>query len=200
MVSRSGLPTRNRRILALIVVLGLYVASASAQEAPVELSGGYQLISLEPGHDTQTLRIGWYVDVAGNLNRVFGIVGQVGGNYRSTDVLGNDVRFTVHEFMGGIRASSRANSRLVPFAQALAGPVRASLSFQGQAVSVTKFALQFGGGVNWRPTQRIGIRIGADYLRIFNDQEGRDIGDLSGGDTGNHALRFVAGVVVPLGR
>ena len=189
-----------RSFLALIVVLGLLTAPASAQEAPVELSGGYQLISLEPGHDTQTLRTGWYVDVAGNLTRVFGIVGQVGGNYRSQEVLGNKLRFTVHEFMGGIRARSTANARLVPFAQALAGPVRARLSFEGQAVSVTKFALQFGGGVNWKLTQRIGIRVGADYLRIFNEQEGRDIGDLSGGDTGDHALRFVAGVAVPLGR
>jgi opacity protein-like surface antigen len=189
-----------RSFLALIVVLGPCVAPASAQEAPVEASGGYQLISLEPGHDTQTLRTGWYVDVAGNLTRVFGIVGQVGGNYRSRDVLGNDVRFTVHEFMGGIRARPTGDSRLVPFAHALAGPVRARLSVQGQAVSVTKFALQFGGGVNWRLTPRIGIRVGADYLRIFNEQEGRDIGDLSGGDRGDHALRFVAGVVVPLGR
>jgi hypothetical protein len=189
-----------RRCLALIVVLGLWVAPASAQETPVELSGGYQLISLEPGHDTQTLRTGWYVDVAGNLTRVLEIVGQVGGNYRSRDGLGNDVRFTVHEFMGGIRARTPADSRLVPFAQALAGPVRARLSVQGQSVSVTKFALQFGGGANWRLTRRIGIRVGADYLRIFNEQEGRDIGDLSGGDRGDHAVRFVAGIVVPLGR
>ena len=29
-------------------------------------------------------------------------------------------------------------------------------------------------------------------------QEGRDIGDLSGGDRGDHALRFVAGAVLPL--
>jgi hypothetical protein len=194
-------PSRHvRGFVALIVVLGLFVPPASAQEAPVELSGGYQLISLEPGHDTQTLRTGWYVDVAGNLTRVFAIVGQVGGNYRSRDVLGNEVRFTVHEFMGGVRARSTAHSRLVPFAQALAGPVRARLSVQGQAVSVTKFALQFGGGINGRLTPRIGIRVGADYLRIFNEQEGRDIGDLSGGDRGDHAVRFVAGIVVPLGR
>ena len=190
----------GRSFLALIVVLGLFAAPASAQEAPVELSGGYQLISFEPGHDTQTLRTGWYADGAGNLTRVFAIVGQVGGNYRSRDVLGTDVRFTVHEFMAGIRARSSASAKVVPFAQALAGPVRASLSVQGQAVSVTKFGLQFGGGVNWRLTPRIGLRVGADYLRIFNEQEGRDIGDLSGGDRGDHAVRFAAGVVVPLGR
>ena len=142
-------------------------------------------ISLEPGHDTQTLRTGWYVDLAGNLTRVFAIVGQVGGNYRSRDVLGNDLRFSMHEFMGGIRASGTANTRFVPFGQVLAGPVRANLSLMGEGVSVTKFALQFGGGVNWRLTQRIGIRMGADYLRIFNGQEGRDIGDLSGGDRGD---------------
>jgi opacity protein-like surface antigen len=100
----------------------------------------------------------------------------------------------------GIRTSSRGNAAVVPFGQALAGAVRANLSLQGEGVSVTKFALQFGGGVNWRLTQRIGIRVGADYLRIFNGQEGRDIGDLSGGDRGDHALRFVAGAVLPLAR
>ena len=191
-------PMLFRRFLMLVLVLGRFVAPAAAQEAPVELSGGYQLVSLEPGEDAQTLRTGWYVDVAGNLTRVFAVVGQVGGNYRSRGALGSDLRFSLHEFMGGIRASSRANTTVVPFGQVLAGPVRASLSFMGDGVSVTKFALQFGGGVNVRLTQRIGIRVGADYLRIFNDQEGRDIGDLSGGDRGDHALRFVAGVVLPL--
>jgi Outer membrane protein beta-barrel domain len=188
----------SRGFLTLALVLGRFVTPASAQEARVEVSGGYQLISLEPGHDTQTLRTGWYVDLAGNLTRVLAIVGQVGGNYRSRDVLGNDLRFSMHEFMGGIRASSTANTTVVPFGQVLAGPVRAHLGLLGEGVSVTKFALQFGGGVNWRLTQRIGIRVGADYLRILNGQEGRDIGDLSGGDRGEHALRFVAGVVLPL--
>ena len=189
-----------RDFLTLVLVVGRFVAPASAQEAPVELSGGYQLISLEPGQDqnTQTLRTGWYIDLAGNLTRVFAIVGQVGGNYRSRDLVGDELRFSLHEFMGGIRASGRANTMVVPFGQVLVGPVRANLSLLGESVSVTKFALQFGGGVNWRLTQRIGIRVGADYLRIFNEQEGRDIGDLSGGDTGGHALRFVAGAVLPL--
>ena len=189
-----------RGFLVLLLLLGQFVAPASAQDAPVELSGGYQLVSLEPRHDTQTLRTGWYIDVAGNLTRMLAIVGQVGGNYRSRDLLGNELRFSMHEFMGGIRASSRGNAAVVPFGQALAGAVRANLSLQGEGVSVTKFALQFGGGVNWRLTQRIGIRVGADYLRIFNGQEGRDIGDLSGGDRGDHALRFVAGAVLPLAR
>ena len=189
-----------RNFLALVLVVGRFAAPASAQEAPVELSGGYQLISLEPGQDqnTQTLRTGWYIDLAGNLTRVFAIVGQVGGNYRSRDLFGNELRFSLHELMGGIRASGRASTTVVPFGQALIGPVRASLNHLGEGASVTKFALQFGGGVNWRLTQRIGIRVGADYLRIFNEQEGRDIGDLSGGDEGGHALRLVAGVVLPL--
>jgi hypothetical protein len=189
-----------RDFLTLVLVVGGFVAPASAQEAPVELSGGYQLISLEPGQDqnTQTLRTGWYIDLAGNLTRVFAIVGQVGGNYRSRDVFGTELRFSLHEFMGGIRASGRTNTTVVPFGQALIGPVRASLSVLGDRVSVTKLALQFGGGVNWRLTRRIGVRVGADYLRIFNGQEGRDIGDLSGGDTGGYALRFVAGAVLPL--
>ena len=190
---------RFRGLLVVVFVLGCFAAPASAQDAPVELSGGYQLITLEPGHDTQTLRTGWYLDVAGNLSRMFAVVGEVGGNYRSKDLLGGELRLSVHEFMGGIRASSRAKTAVVPFGHALAGAVRANLSSQGDGVSVTKFALQFGGGVNLTLTPRIGIRVGADYLRIFNGQEGRDIGDLSGGDQGNHALRFVAGAVVPLG-
>ena len=185
--------------LLLAVILGQGVAVASAQEAPVELSGGYQLVSLEPGHDTQTLRTGWYVDLGWNLTRVFAIVGQVGGNYRNRDLLDDELRFSLHEFLGGIRVSSRATPKVVPFGHALVGPVHASLSFAGEGVSVTKFAVQLGGGLNWNLTPRFGIRVGADYLRIFNGQEGRDIGDLTGGDRGDHALRFVAGVVLPLG-
>lgn len=187
-----------RAVLLLVLVLGGFVAPAWAQQPPVEISGGYQLISLEPGHDTQTLPRGWYIDLARNLTSTFAIVGQVGGNYRNRELLGSELRFRMHEFMGGIRASSRASSTVVPFGHVLAGAVHAKLSDEDHGVSVTKPAIQFGGGVNLTVTRRVGVRVGADYLRIFNQQEGRDIGDLTGGDRGDHGLRFVAGAVLRL--
>jgi hypothetical protein len=67
-----------------------FAVSASAQNAPsAEFSAGWRLLTLPDafGGDSQTMPLGWYADVAGNLNRVFGVVGEVGGNYKNFNEL-----------------------------------------------------------------------------------------------------------------
>ena len=50
--------------------------------------------------------------------------------------------------------------------------------------SSTNFGLQAGGGVNFGLTDTIGIRAGADYLRVFAEDEGANL------------FRFHVGVVI----
>ena len=206
-------------IRTLILTVAALVAAlpAAAQTPRIEVSGGYQFLNVSadlesidtdeaPVRDVdQSLPAGWYVDLAGNLNRHLGVVFAAGGNYKSmteSATLGGlsasaSVDLKVHEFMGGVRYSIRAHPTVVPFGQFLVGAINGSakvtasasivgspgFSFSGEA-SGTDMALQAGGGMQLRLTDRFGVRVGADYMRILADEGGVN------------AFRFGAGVVL----
>jgi hypothetical protein len=208
--------TLLRSLLLTAAALGVALPVA-AQTPKIEISGGYQFLNVSadlesidtgeiPVRDVdQSLPTGWYIDLAGNLNRHFGVVFAAGGNYKSISESATfagvaasataDLR--VHEFMGGVRYNSRANPTVVPFGQFLVGAVNGSakvtasgsvtglpgFSFSGEA-SGTDLALQAGGGMQLRLTDTFGVRVGADYLHILADEGGVN------------AFRFAAGVVL----
>lgn len=183
---------------ALACLLCVVVAApAAAQTATTELSAGYQFTRTPDVN----LPLGWYVDVAGNVAPMFAVVGEVSGAYKSeTIAVGTssvDAKVRLHTFMGGVRVAARANPKVVPFGQVLIGAARlsGSLTASGPAVSVlaatdadTELALQIGGGVNLMTSGNFGVRLGADYRRIFIS------------DGGENELRLVAGVVIPFGK
>jgi opacity protein-like surface antigen len=205
-----------RGLLVTAAALGAALP-AVAQTPRIEVSGGYQFLNVSADLESidtgdvpvrnvdQSLPTGWYVDLAGNLNRHFGVVFEAGGNYKSISESATfagvaasataDLR--VHEFMGGVRYNSRANPTVIPFGQFLVGAVNGSakvtasgsvtglpgFSFSGEA-SGTDLALQAGGGMQLRLTDKFGVRVGADYLHILADEGGVN------------AFRFAAGVVL----
>jgi hypothetical protein len=202
-------------MLASALVLAVS-APALAQDVPRgDFSVGYQLLNVSvpvdptvaQGIDTsQTLPVGWYFDVAGNISPMFGVVFQVGGNYKTIEqtvtVQGvtatGSVGLSVHQFMGGLRVNARGNPAVTPFGEVLAGAMSASadvsVSVTGpggtlfetsETVSGTDFALGFGGGVDIRTSDRFGIRASASYIRIFGE------------DDGVNAFRLGVGVVFP---
>jgi opacity protein-like surface antigen len=194
------------RLLMLCVAVAATAAPVSAQTTPkVELSGGYQFLNFSLDGENESMPVGWYFDVAGNLTPMLGVVFQVGGNYKTFDEsvsIGGitataSADLKVHEFLGGMRVNLRSGSAIVPFGQVLVGGVNgsvkvsASTTIPGQPPitfededSTTNFALQAGGGVNFRLTDAIGLRAGADYLRVFAEDEGANL------------FRFHAGVVI----
>lgn len=189
------------RVLGVCLAILGGAGSALAQTTPrTEVSAGYQFLS-SIDEDGESLPVGWYFDIAGNLNRTLGVVFQVGGNYKSfeesvtvgTGTLTADLDVKVHEFMGGLRVNARGNPALVPFGQVLVGGITTSLdatvsstipgvppSFTDDG-SATEFALQVGGGINFALTDALGLRVAADYLRIFADE-------------GANVFRFHAGI------
>jgi hypothetical protein len=170
-------------ILAGLLVLSAFTP-ALAQDAPtVDLAGGYSFLN---DQDLEDNLHGWVASAAGNVNRWFAVVGEIGGNYKTIDVLGTDVKFSVYSFMGGPRFMGRPG-KVAPFGQLLMGAVRGSVSVLGESESVSDFALQPGGGVDFWLTQSFGIRIGGDYRRIFAEDEGSD------------EFRFYTGVVLGAG-
>jgi hypothetical protein len=206
----------TRSVLLTVAVIGAALP-ASAQTPRVEVSGGYQFLNVSadlgsidtgdvPVRDVdQSLPTGWYIDLAGNLNRHLGVVFEAGGNYKSISESATfggigasaSVDLRVHEFMGGVRYSSRTNPTVIPFGQFLVGAVNGSakvtasgsiagspgFSFSGEA-SGTDMALQAGGGMQLRLSDAFGVRVGADYIRILADEGGVN------------AFRFAAGVVL----
>jgi opacity protein-like surface antigen len=201
-----------------IGVLGLFLAAlnvatpVSAQTSPrTEISGGYQFLTFSVDEDTaldgvdndQSLPKGWYVDVAGNLNPMIGIVFQVGGNYKTFEesiAIGGgsftaSADLKVHEFLGGARFNVRKNPKLVPYGQFLVGAINGSIELAttstipglpsfSQEESTTNFALEVGGGVNFGVAENVGIRFGVDYLRVFAE------------DAGSNVFRFHTGIVI----
>jgi len=189
-----------------MAVLGVAAVPASAQTVPkVELSGGYQFLNVAIEGENESMPAGLYVDVAGNLTPMLGVVFQVGGNYKTLDEslalqfitarATADVR--VHEFLGGVRLNLRSTPAVVPFAQVLAGAINGSADVSASAtvpgmapiafddeISGTNFGLGAGGGVNFGLAHAVGLRIGADYLHAFDD------------DGGANAFRFQVGVVI----
>jgi len=194
------------RVLVLCLTALALAIPASAQTTPkVELSGGYQFLNFSLDGENESMPVGWYFDVAGNLTPMLGVVFQVGGNYKSFEesisVAGITASATadlkVHEFLGGVRLNLRSNNAVVPFGQVLIGGINGSVKVSGSTTipgqppitfdnedSSTNFGLQAGGGVNFGLTETIGIRAGADYLRVFAEDEGANL------------FRFHVGVVI----
>ena len=196
------------RALLCITMLFGFSASSQAQNAPAaEVSAGWRLLNIPDagiGSESETMPLGWYADVAGNLTRTFAVVGEVGGNYKDFEEtiaqaginLNVDANFNVHTFMGGVRFSARQNPAFTPYVQALFGLARATGKVEGQvivagrtmpisqSVSDSDFAFDADGGVNFRLTDAFALRVGAGYLRV-------------GTSDGGNAFRFGAGVVIP---
>ena len=178
-----------------VMVFGL-AGSAAAQDTPrAEVSGGYQFFTGKGENEDdewEKFPAGWYADVVGNMTSTVGVVGQVSGNYKTIEESDGDIDFKVHTFMVGVRGSS--SGRLRGFGQFLIGGANLKASQADVSVSETDLAIQLGGGVNVISANNIGLRVGADYLRLF----GKDDGELSAGEDVN-GFRFVVGVVVGLG-
>jgi opacity protein-like surface antigen len=193
--------------LTCIAVLLGCAAPSTAQSAPgAEFSAGWRLLNVPNafGSQSETLPLGWYADVAGNLNRAIAVVGEISGNYKSFEEtetqfgvnVRTDVDLNIHTFLGGVRFNARQNPAFTPYVQALFGLARGSADADIQTTiagrttsfkdseSDTDFAFDAGGGVNINLSDSFAVRVGAGYLRI-------------GARDGGNAFRFSAGVVVP---
>jgi opacity protein-like surface antigen len=160
---RSALVTGVSAVLFSFVV----AAPVAAQDHKGDVAFSYSIL-----HDSdveETFPTGWSLAVNSNLNDKWGLVGEVGGNYKTIDVFGSDMSLKVHSYLGGVRLRSD-KAKYVPFAQLLAGMARGSVSFLGEEEDSSDFAIQPGAGVDFRVTDRFGVRVQGDY-RIITSEE-----------------------------
>jgi hypothetical protein len=107
---------------------------------------------------------GGAASVAGNLTRSFGVVAEASGEYRGDDYNNS---FTYFTLVGGPRFG-RTSGHARPFVQFPVGWARSQTIFRlgshTDTYSDNYFVVQPGGGVDVSVTDRLAIRLGADYL------------------------------------
>jgi opacity protein-like surface antigen len=168
---------------ALVLAVGIPIAG-SAQEtgtAPVpavELSGGYTFLR-DGLKDGMNFPAGWYASTAVNLNRWFGLAGEVTGSYKNNvnvgvEELNVSPNASEYTFMGGPRFAGKVG-RVMPFGQFLAGAAHMRATVDTPmgglghfTVSDTQFAFQPGGGVNVLLTDNLGLHFAGDYRCIVD--------------------------------
>jgi outer membrane protein with beta-barrel domain len=166
-----------RLLVVCALCVGILAFAVPARAQGLEVSAGYNYLHIDTDdeeEDLANLPLGWYADVAANVTSMFGVVGQITGNYKTIDVGGGfDVDTKIHTFMGGVRAGG-GTSNVRPFGQVLFGVANAKFSGAGFDDSSTDGALQLGAGVNVM-SGAVGVRLGGDYIRVFSEDEGTNV-------------------------
>jgi hypothetical protein len=139
-----------RTLLAAVLSIG-GASAANAQDAPkAEVFTGYSFTSYDNSGVDRVEGHGWHIAANGNVNRWFGIEGDLSGHYENGR--------SVHYAQGGVRFTHRGE-RVSPYAHALTGG--AFIDALGQGVD---WVITVGGGVDVKVNDRISIRaIQADY-------------------------------------
>jgi hypothetical protein len=171
-----------KRMMWLVLTTLFITGSVYAQETPrAEISVAYSFLRL--GGTGGLNQNGGSVSIAGNVNRWFGVVGDVGG-YHSSPF---GASLNTYTFLVGPRFSLRGNDRVTPFVQVLVGGAHLAAGAGGFSTSVTPFVISAGGGIDLRISQHVALRPQVDYLAFR-----------SGGQTGN-AGRASLGIVFRFG-
>lgn len=172
-----GLGPRTRCAgVASIVTLLLLIHSASGlaeEPGAINASGGYSFLS--GAGQTDGFGLGWFAEGGWQATTWVTLVGEVSRHRRTQDVGFLDVEVTHQAALAGARFHLR-RSGVLPFVHLLAGVTRLDLvartsvpvTAAGQDAATYR-ALQLGGGVETRLTDRFGLRLRADYRRVFTD-------------------------------
>jgi hypothetical protein len=170
----------------LAVVVVRPVAAQSPTAPRFDVAGGYSFL-----HDqdiSENLPKGWLASFADNLTSWLGLVGEVGGNYKTLAIPGDAPRIRVQTVLGGPRLRAHPSARVTPFGQVLFGAAWARTSVLGVGDTVKDFAYQPGGGIDWNLRSNLGVRLEGDYRIV------RAAGSNS------KESRFVAAAVFGFGR
>jgi hypothetical protein len=168
------------RLLLLVAPFLLVASSVSAQSRDpffATFTPSYDLIYHELG---ETSAFGGHFDLGTTIKRdvpYLTLAGDVGINHF------DDVN--VSSFLGGARVRlANIDNNLLPFVQGLVGLYHCGVC------DINDFALQLGGGVDWRAHRRSDLRIRTqfDWRHMFDD-----FGDFN-------AVRVSVGVVFPLNK
>ena len=146
-------------------------AFAQADYPRVEVFGGFSILPADGDDFPRETSFGFQASVRGNFSRVFGIVADFGGQYRTVSDLGPNfpgvvAKTSVYQYLVGPSFTAR-RERFDVFAHGLVGGARGHSGISG--FSDSGLALGGGGGVDVRLTDRSAFRAQVDYLGSFVD-------------------------------
>src|SRR5271170_3013495 len=133
---------------------------AFGQDSRADMFGGYSYLNIDTnGLSSRQNANGWESSISGNFNKWFAAEAAVSGYYKNYDVLGVGVAVTDYSYLAGPRVNFKPL-----FVHALVGGDHLSGSALGASVSQDGLAGAFGGGVQWRFSERLSFRTSADYV------------------------------------
>ena len=163
------------RVAGIVTLLLLIHSAPGLAEEPgaINASGGYSFLS--GAGQTDGFGLGWFAEGGWQATTWVTVVGEVSRHRRTQDVGFLDVEATHQAALAGARFHLR-RSGVLPFVHLLAGVTRLDLvartSVPVEAAgqdAATYRTLQFGAGIDTRLTDRFGLRLRADYRRVFTD-------------------------------
>ena len=134
-----------------------------------ELGIGYEYVHFDSVPFSADLH-GLHTDLAYNLNEWFALEGSVVSAFGSDVFAGETSKYALYT-AGGRISWGPSRHRLTPWAHALVGGVH--VNPQVARESKDSFALQLGGGADWRVSARFSIRAEVDYVRtqLYSDSQ-----------------------------
>ena len=160
--------------IATALFLMMPARDARAQGAPTaEGSIGYAY--LRDVDNDLSFPLGWVATLAGNATSWLGLVGEVGGSYKTFSEGDADLSLKLHTFAAGPRLMVTANSPVAPFAQLLFGVAHGSadLGVPGASLVVrgTGFLVQGGFGIDLNASPQRALRLQLDVRDLHDDGE-----------------------------
>src|SRR4051812_40257801 len=129
---------------------------------------------------------GWEVAGAVYPHPAWGLTAVIGSQDRHVNA--DNVDAAIGTFLGGMVMRSHRWQGIVPFTRVVAGAVRANADDRDDRIPPDRSqilpTIQVGGGSDVMVNQWVGVRVTADYRRVFQARA-------------NHLTTF-AGVVIPL--
>lgn len=178
----------KKTIIMFVGALLLIGTSSWAQDIPkAEVFGGFSLLHVSDD-DFKETPLGWQSEVTANITKMFGITGDVGGEYKTVD----GTKIKIHSFLGGPQITHRLDKASV-FAHAIYGLTHIGLSQGSQSDSQNNFTMGYGGGIDVKASNKVSIRvIQFDWLPTKAPAE-------DGGGWTKNITRFGFGVVLNVG-
>jgi hypothetical protein len=191
-------------LLALGAANGAYaqgIEGVRPARAQAEIFGGYSYLGSNTAANNAPINLnGASAAVGFYVRNWLGLVGDV-GVYHQSNVAASGFSLTVSTFQAGPRLRWRNHSPLTPFGQLLLGAGHAGGTLYTRSLGPglsplganNSFVLTGGGGVDWKLSPRIGVRlVQAEYLYSQF---------LNGSGNGNRQdnLRLSAGIVFSFG-
>jgi len=155
----------------LLAIVASVPAFGQNREPRADVFAGYSLLPADGNDFPRQTSHGVQVSVSANLNRWFGLVADLGAQYRTVTDLGPGFRgvvakTSVYEYLAGPRFTARQAAFDI-FAHSLIGGATGHSGIRGFSDSALTFG--FGGGVDVHLNRTAAIRAQVDYLGSFVD-------------------------------